>query len=206
MQMATTEATGRVGRVRVEQGAKRVRAYLGGELVADTIRPRLVWEVPYYPAYYVPLADVRTDLLVATATVTHSPSRGQAQHFAIIRRRPAPAAARHQVQQVRERAEMASPTPAALIAARARAASGLGRVLGHAQRPLWEAELGTAVANAITRMPRERRVTDRPVRRQAFSEGRRRQQVRPARPGGWRGMSWLNAGLAAGLVQHCPWG
>jgi hypothetical protein len=57
--MATTEATGRAGRVRVEQGAKRVRAYLGGELVADTIRPRLVWEVPYYPAYYVPLADVR---------------------------------------------------------------------------------------------------------------------------------------------------
>jgi uncharacterized protein (DUF427 family) len=56
-----------------------VRAYLGGELVADTIRPRLVWEVPYYPAYYVPLADVRTDLLVATATVTHSPSRGDPQ-------------------------------------------------------------------------------------------------------------------------------
>jgi uncharacterized protein (DUF427 family) len=83
MQMATTGATGRAGRVRVEQGAKRVRAYLGGELVADTIRPRLVWEVPYYPAYYVPLADVRTDLLVATATVTHSPSRGQAQHFTI---------------------------------------------------------------------------------------------------------------------------
>lgn len=81
--MATTEATGRAGRVRVEQGAKRVRAYLGGELVADTIRPRLVWEVPYYPAYYVPLADVRTDLLVATATVTHSPSRGDAQHFTI---------------------------------------------------------------------------------------------------------------------------
>jgi uncharacterized protein (DUF427 family) len=83
MQMATTEATGRAGRVRVEQGAKRVRAYLGGELVADTTQPRLVWEVPYYPAYYVPAQDVRTDLLVATATVTHSPSRGDAQHFTI---------------------------------------------------------------------------------------------------------------------------
>jgi uncharacterized protein (DUF427 family) len=51
--------------------------------VADTTRPRLVWEVPYYPAYYFPLADVRTDLLVATATVTHSPSRGDAQHFTV---------------------------------------------------------------------------------------------------------------------------
>ena len=37
------------GRVRVEQGTKRIRAYLGGELVADTLRPLLVWEKPYYP-------------------------------------------------------------------------------------------------------------------------------------------------------------
>jgi uncharacterized protein (DUF427 family) len=81
--MNTTGTTGRAGRVRVEQGAKRVRAYLGGELVADTTQPRLVWEVPYYPAYYFPLADVRTDLLVPTATVTHSPSRGDARHFTI---------------------------------------------------------------------------------------------------------------------------
>ena len=49
--MQTTQTLGRAGRVRVEQGAKRVRAYLGGEVVADTIRPRLVWEVPSYPAY-----------------------------------------------------------------------------------------------------------------------------------------------------------
>jgi uncharacterized protein (DUF427 family) len=83
MQMATTEASGHAGRVRVEQGTKRVRAYLGGEVVADTTRPRLVWEVPHYPAYYFPLADVRTDLLVATATVTHSPSRGDAQHYTV---------------------------------------------------------------------------------------------------------------------------
>jgi uncharacterized protein (DUF427 family) len=50
MQM-TTGTSGRAGRVRVEQGTKRVRAYLGGEVVADTIRPRLVSEVPSYPAY-----------------------------------------------------------------------------------------------------------------------------------------------------------
>jgi hypothetical protein len=41
------------------------------------------------------------------------------------------------------------------------AASGLGRALGHVQRPLWESELDTAVANAITRLPRERRVAPR---------------------------------------------
>lgn len=79
----TTGTTVRAGRVRVEQGAKRVRAYLGGRVVVDTMRPWLVWEVPYYPAYYFPVQDVRTDLLVPSATVTHTPSRGDAQHFTI---------------------------------------------------------------------------------------------------------------------------
>ncbi|HKQ00504.1 MAG TPA: hypothetical protein VJ735_09260 [Actinomycetes bacterium] len=37
------------------------------------------------------------------------------------------------------------------------AASGLGRVLAQAQRPLWESELDIAVASAVTAMPRERR-------------------------------------------------
>jgi hypothetical protein len=37
------------------------------------------------------------------------------------------------------------------------AASGLGRVLAQAQRPLWENELDVAVARAVTAMPRERR-------------------------------------------------
>jgi uncharacterized protein (DUF427 family) len=49
--------------VRIEPGAKRIRAYLGGEAVADTTSPMLVWEIRYYPAYYFPAADVRTDLL-----------------------------------------------------------------------------------------------------------------------------------------------
>jgi uncharacterized protein (DUF427 family) len=71
------------GRVRVEHGAKRIRAYLGGELVADTIRPLLVWEKPYYPAYYIPEADVRTELLVPDGSVTHSPSRGDGTLFTV---------------------------------------------------------------------------------------------------------------------------
>jgi uncharacterized protein (DUF427 family) len=71
------------GRVRVEQGAKRVRAYLGGELVADTTRPLLVWEKPYYPTYYFPVDDVRTELLEADGGVAHSPSRGDGRTFTI---------------------------------------------------------------------------------------------------------------------------
>jgi uncharacterized protein (DUF427 family) len=68
--------------VRVEQGAKRVRAYLGSELVVDTIQPLLVWEHRYYPAYYFPEEDVRTELLTPDGT-THSPSRGDGTTFTI---------------------------------------------------------------------------------------------------------------------------
>jgi uncharacterized protein (DUF427 family) len=71
------------GRVRLEQGAKRVRVYLGGALVADTIAPVLVWEVPYYPAYYFPLKDVHTELLTESGNTDHSPSRGDATLFTI---------------------------------------------------------------------------------------------------------------------------
>jgi len=70
----TTQAPAR-GRVRVEQGAKRVRALLGGQTVVDTLHPSLVWEIPYYPAYYLPRADVRAQLQPTGAT-EHSPSRG----------------------------------------------------------------------------------------------------------------------------------
>ena len=75
-------ATGR-GRVRVEQGPKRVRVYLGGELVADTYRPLLVWEVPHYPAYYLPVADVRAKL-VGTGRTQRSPSRGTAEVLDVV--------------------------------------------------------------------------------------------------------------------------
>jgi uncharacterized protein (DUF427 family) len=65
------------GTVRAEAGAKRVRAYLAGRLVADTRHPVLVWEVPYYPAYYFPAGDVTAEL-AETGKAEHSPSRGDA--------------------------------------------------------------------------------------------------------------------------------
>jgi uncharacterized protein (DUF427 family) len=71
------------GRVRVESSQKRVRAYLGGEVVVDTTRPLLVWEVPYYPAYYLPAADVRAKL-VPTGATEHSPSRGDAELLDVV--------------------------------------------------------------------------------------------------------------------------
>jgi uncharacterized protein (DUF427 family) len=71
------------GRTRLEPGAKRIRGFARGVAVLDTVRPLYVWEHPGYPAYYVPRGDVRTDLLVATNTVTHSARRGDAAHFTL---------------------------------------------------------------------------------------------------------------------------
>jgi uncharacterized protein (DUF427 family) len=70
------------GRIRVEPCAKRVRCYVGGSLVADTTRASYVWEVPYFPAYYLPLADVTAEL-VDTGQTHHSPSRGDATVYDI---------------------------------------------------------------------------------------------------------------------------
>jgi uncharacterized protein (DUF427 family) len=81
------------GRVRVEPGAKRVRAYLGGELVVDTTHPLYVWEIPYYPAYYLPAADVVAEL-VPTGETDHSPSRGDGEVLTVrVGAREAPGAA-----------------------------------------------------------------------------------------------------------------
>jgi uncharacterized protein (DUF427 family) len=55
--------------IRVEHSRKRVRILLAGELVADTTSPLLVWEVPYYPTYYIPAADVRAKLVPYGADV-----------------------------------------------------------------------------------------------------------------------------------------
>lgn len=71
------------GRVRVEPSRKRVRVYLGGELVADTTSPLLVWENPHYPTYYLPGKDVSAEL-VATGATQRSPSRGTGEILDVV--------------------------------------------------------------------------------------------------------------------------
>jgi uncharacterized protein (DUF427 family) len=82
------------GRVRVEAGRKRVRAIAAGEVVADTARPVLVWEIPFYPAYYFPAEDVRVPL-VDTGRTERSPSRGDGRVLdVVLGERTLPGAAR----------------------------------------------------------------------------------------------------------------
>ncbi len=50
-------------RGRIEPAPRRVRGFVDDQLVFDTTTARYVWEVPYYPQYYIPLADVRPGFL-----------------------------------------------------------------------------------------------------------------------------------------------
>jgi uncharacterized protein (DUF427 family) len=69
--------------VRIEPSTRQVRVMLGGQVVASTTNPLLVWEVPYYPTYYFPEADVKTDYLVETGETRKSPSRGDATQYTV---------------------------------------------------------------------------------------------------------------------------
>lgn len=66
------------GRIRVEPTQKRVRAFVDGVAIADSTDVMMVWEIPYFPTYYFPPADVKLDALTATAETKRSPSRGTA--------------------------------------------------------------------------------------------------------------------------------
>jgi uncharacterized protein (DUF427 family) len=47
----------------VEPAPRRVRGYFDGTLVFDTTRAHYVWEIAYYPQYYIPMADVGMEYL-----------------------------------------------------------------------------------------------------------------------------------------------
>lgn len=49
---------------------RRIRARRDGRIVLDSVRAFYVWEVPHYPAYYVPAEDVDPSLLAGPATET----------------------------------------------------------------------------------------------------------------------------------------
>lgn len=66
----------------VEPVPRRIRAVLAGETVIDTSHARYVWEWSYYPQYYIPLADIRPDLLISEGRTQHS-GRGTVEVHAL---------------------------------------------------------------------------------------------------------------------------
>jgi uncharacterized protein (DUF427 family) len=62
---------------------RRVRAVFAGETVLDTERGALLHETGLLPVLYVPLEDVRQDLLTPTDHSTHCPFKGDASYWTL---------------------------------------------------------------------------------------------------------------------------
>jgi uncharacterized protein (DUF427 family) len=68
-------------RIDVLESDRRVQVEIGGVTVADSIRPRLLFETRLPTRYYLPHDDVRTDLLIPTGTQTGCPYKGTASYW-----------------------------------------------------------------------------------------------------------------------------
>ena len=59
----------------IEPVPRRIRGVLADEVVFDTTCAWYVWEWPYYPQYYIPLADVRSGALTSGGSNQGDPPR-----------------------------------------------------------------------------------------------------------------------------------
>lgn len=75
--------TGTDYRIQFEPCRKRLRVEFNGVWIADSTRAVVVHETRAQPAYYIPFADVRMDLLEKTAFTTHCPFKGNASHWTL---------------------------------------------------------------------------------------------------------------------------
>jgi uncharacterized protein (DUF427 family) len=74
-------------RVDVLNSSRHVKVVVEGQVVAETHRPRLLFETSLPTRYYIPKADVRMDLLEPTQTSTQCPYKGQGRLLVCPRRR-----------------------------------------------------------------------------------------------------------------------
>jgi uncharacterized protein (DUF427 family) len=71
-------------RILFEPFPRRLRAELAGEVVFDTRRAHLLHETGLMPQVYVPLEDVRAELLVPSDHGTHCPFKGDATYRSVV--------------------------------------------------------------------------------------------------------------------------
>jgi uncharacterized protein (DUF427 family) len=70
-------------RVDVLNSSRHVKVVVDGEVIADTERPRLLFETGLPTRYYIPKLDVRMDLLEPTDKLTMCPYKGQAHYWSV---------------------------------------------------------------------------------------------------------------------------
>jgi uncharacterized protein (DUF427 family) len=69
---------------RVEQSARRVRVVLAGVVIADTNSALRVLETSHPPTFYIPLKDIRPNVLVPTRRTSFCEYKGEAGYFTVI--------------------------------------------------------------------------------------------------------------------------
>jgi uncharacterized protein (DUF427 family) len=70
-------------RVDAMPSARHVRIVVGGETIADTHRPHVLFETNHPVRYYIPAEDIRMDLLDATPLHSVCPYKGQASYWKV---------------------------------------------------------------------------------------------------------------------------
>jgi uncharacterized protein (DUF427 family) len=70
-------------RIDALRSSRRVEIRIGGETVADSVRPLLLFETGLPTRYYLPFSDVRTACLAASDTVTRCPYKGVARYWSV---------------------------------------------------------------------------------------------------------------------------
>jgi uncharacterized protein (DUF427 family) len=70
-------------RVDTIQSSRHIRVEVDGETVADSHRPILLFETGLPTRYYLPMEDVRTELLTPTDTHTQCPYKGTASYWSL---------------------------------------------------------------------------------------------------------------------------
>ncbi len=71
-------------RVDVIHSSGHIWVVVKGETVAETTRPRLLFETLLPTRYYMPKLDVRMELLQPSETVTRCPYKGRATYFDVV--------------------------------------------------------------------------------------------------------------------------
>lgn len=70
-------------RIDVMHSSRHVQVVIGGQAVADTRRPRLLFETGLPTRYYIPMQDVRLDLLAPSDHHTRCPYKGLASYYSV---------------------------------------------------------------------------------------------------------------------------
>jgi uncharacterized protein (DUF427 family) len=70
-------------RVDILASSRHVRVELDGVTVADSRPPRILFETGLPPRYYLPLTDLRMDLLRPSGASSHCPYKGTASYWSV---------------------------------------------------------------------------------------------------------------------------